>query len=113
MERAEWVDAMLEPDASDEMGFVLQAPDDDLERSFSMEGLDTITNSIREFVMARIVGYHTRTGQVPKNLHATVKLDWVETPDSLMEVLPRPWAAFKDTGMTPVDGGTRARAVEG
>lgn len=110
MDKEAWIDVMVEPDAGDEMGFVLRSSDPDPEHTFSMEGLDTVTNSIKEFVMTRIVAHTKRTGHPPKNLHATVKLAWVEAPDSLLEVMPRPWASYKDTGVTPFDGSTRARA---
>jgi hypothetical protein len=99
------------PDGEDEMNFVLRSSDPDPEHFFSVEGVENITAQIRDFVLARAIAAHHRSGKVPKNVSVNVKLDWRGPSNAALELRGVPWYGADDHGPTPIDGDSRVRAA--
>lgn len=110
-DKAEIIEHLLDPEGPDEMAFVLRSPDPDPERTFSLEGVQEIAVQIHDFLLARVAGQSTKSGQMPKNMRATVKLDWIGPEDKWLDHGPRPWYSHDDSGPTPFDGEHRAASA--
>ena len=105
----DFYDAMLLPDAPDEMAFQIDRdkPGDPPGMTFSVEAVNEIAEQFRMFLMARIYGTMQRTGIGPRHLRATVKLDW-NPGDPLPDPEVGPFYAIdNDHGPTPIDGKRR------
>lgn len=99
----QFVDHVIEPDGPDEMAFILRGQDPDPERGFSKEGVERIGANIEQFMLARTYAHYKRTGKMPKNLRATVSIDWIGPEDEWLEQGPRPWFALNDRAGDPLD----------
>ena len=99
------------PNGEDEMNFVLRSQNPDPESFFSMEGVENITQQVRDYVLARALAEYNRTGKPPKNVSLNVKLDWSGPSDLALEIRGVPWYGANDHGPTPIDGDSRVQAA--
>jgi hypothetical protein len=113
IERENFLRMMMKPEAPDEMNFVLRSQDPDPQRFFSIEGVEEITQQIRDFVLARAMASYVANGRrfAPKNVSLNVKLDWRGPSNQQLENRGVPWYGGDDRGPTPLDGDRRVRAA--
>lgn len=116
MDREAFFEAMTEPDAPDEMAFVLRRDQPD-GRAFSVEGVQAMSYQVHDLILARTLAHWRRTGEPPRNVQIDVQLrfdqpDDAVTDDRLARTSIPPWYALDDVGagMTSPDGTIRLDA---
>jgi len=97
----------MHPHQPDEFATQINRPpgDRDPNTTFSQEAVDAISEQFRTWVMARIVAHKERTGRYPKNMRATINLDWA--PQHPYEDAGLYYHIAEDTGIEPIDGSVR------
>ena len=107
MERDDFIDLMMRPEAGDQMAFRLDKENPEDGRTFSLEGVGAMTENMQAFAVARTFARWQATGKPPRRMTATVTLAWDDDVD--LDEGP-PWWQADDKGMTLVDGEDRIRA---
>ena len=106
VETTDFFEAMMEPEAPNEMAFQMDRdrPEDPPQMTFSIEAVNEVAEQFRMYLMARIYGEMQRTGLGPRHLRAYVTLDWApDDPQHSPKVGPY-YQIDKDEGPTPIDG---------
>jgi hypothetical protein len=67
VDRQEWIEEIMKPEALDTMIFELKATDPNPEHTFSMDSVYEVIDNAKAFVMGRIVGNIEKTGKVPRH----------------------------------------------
>jgi hypothetical protein len=111
LNRDTFLKMQMGPDGEDQMNFVLRSGDPNPEHFFSLEGVENITQQIRDYVLARTLAKYNRTGKAPKNVSVNVKLDWSGPSNLALELRGVPWYGADDHGPTPIDGDRRVQAA--
>lgn len=96
----EFYQAMMQPEAPDEMDFALTYVHPEKDRTFSKEGLESVLDQVHAFVMARLYGRWKGTGVPPQRLTVHVQLDWEGKPGNVPFYL----LDIETRGMTQADG---------
>lgn len=114
MNAEEFWDMASKPDFDDHMSFQLTVEHPDLNRTFSKDGIDTITNQMHDFIIARIFAQFRKSGRGPRELQADVKLHWRSHPDYALDMAPSPWYSLVDhgEGLHLIDGTNRLLRVD-
>jgi len=110
LSRDEFYQAAIQPDFPDCMQFVLTAaaqPSGEGDLTFSEEGIENLTDQIKHFIMARILGTWRKQNLAPKELSVGLVLDFKAPDEEMLRKGAWPWWALVDKGAHPLDGGHR------
>jgi len=112
LERDEFYRTAIRPEFPNQMKFVLDRPDDvvDSEHSFSQDGIDSMVEQIKTFILARTLGTWNGTGSPPQHLTVSLALHFQETTKSTLRGGSWPWWQLVDKGDNPLEGSHRASA---
>lgn len=106
MNEREFFEQAMKPATGDAMNLQLRRERDD-GSTFSMEAVDNLAKQFKLFVLARIHAEWQATGRAPRDLFATIRLQWRSFPDDVLD-LGLPWSSWVD-GVP--DGTTREAAA--
>lgn len=74
MDQAEFYEMAVEPDFPNGMVFELNCGNQDDEKTFSMEGIDTIVEQFKNFLLARTSAYYKATDLPAKTMRVGVEV---------------------------------------
>lgn len=102
MDDQEFYELACEPFFGDAMAFQLSCEDRTPCVTFSMDGLEGVTDQMFRFILARILA-RMNTGKEAKDLHFTINLDWTsKTQAELADGIPFYTAGLE--GNAVIDG---------
>jgi len=109
LSRDEFYRKVIEPDFPNVMQFALDVPPERRQpgRSFSEDGVETVTQQMKDFVLARVLGTWSKTKQPPYEMTVTVDIAFRSTPLSDLREGLLPWYALVDQGNNPLEGSHR------
>lgn len=103
MDRDEFFLAACQPTFGDKMAFQMRSADHTPGTTFSIEGLENLTDQMFGFMLARAHSRMTQ-GLPAKELHMLLSMNWHSFEHELLEIGP-PWYAVEDkaVGLQVID----------
>jgi hypothetical protein len=111
MDQLDFYELAVEPDFPDGMVFELNCENEEDEKTFSMQGIDTIVEQFKNFLLARTSAYYKRTDLPAKTMRVGVEVNLarkVGTWDKDLRDGALPFFTADVVGdLKPVDGTNR------
>lgn len=108
LQRDEFYQLALDPEFPDKMLFSITAQHDEKDKTFSREGIESVTDQIHDFIMARIFGHWKATDDAPKEMEIEVNIRWKAQSETQLQEGDYPYySAELLTGLKQVDGSAR------
>lgn len=117
MTQSEFYELAVQPDFPDGMVFELNCENQEDEKTFSMEGIDTIVEQFKNFLLARTSAYYKRTDLPAKTMRVGVEITLARRVGSWDKPLSDGALPFYTTDVVgdlkPIDGSNRLGVDKG
>jgi hypothetical protein len=102
MDDKEFYELAVKPGFGDSMAFQIHCEDERPGVTFSIDGMDTMTDQMQRFVLARILSRMDQ-GEEAKDLHITLNLHWSKYDEETLQ-LGLPFYIADLEGTKQIDG---------